>query len=1538
MFLSSFALQQIPPLPVAGVPMNDKATLSNRLFIQQVKKRKLEHERQSQAIEHKHQDTCCSKCTNTLRVWWMTPSPPPKPPPKPSPPIDETSSSYFVVKDMCKRTVTADWYQWAMLGLIMLNTTLLAVDHYPMSSGMEKTLDECGIPFTIIFTVEVLVKIWCMGYYDWKRGSFNQFDAVVVFLDILGYLSVAIAFSGGAALDSVTVLRTLRLLRVFKLVEFWEEFKKSINTVLRSIDDVFNFTVVLILVIFVAALLGMGIFGGRYAESGFDVIPRGNFNSISWALMTVFQVITGENWNEVMLAHMEIDILYSVVFFILVYSFGQFILLNIFLVILLENESNNETVYDSEEEDEGEVVEEEVERGVEEYKEGKEMVVFNAAANDTKQQHIEVSKQVTDQLDRTIQSYAKGQWVRNTASVTGKENRKEEEGEGEGEGETKEENRNDDTNENKQQNLLTLPGDTNNIPRPDLLVTPEKKEQDIQGQNEEEHEIIEVVRAHSSSDIDQSVSLPMSKKSRRYSSEPTGLSYSKSFNTTGTRSLNRNSKSKHRRHSTNLVLLLSAETKQNRTFATRSHTSCSAGSPIRPNDTFIKSIGSDLPRHKSIDMLLDLRAMEDAKNEVKARKSHHDTKEQRIKLNGKACGIFAHDSTTRIFIHKMVVTKYFEYCVLSLIGASSLLLAAETPDVVPDSSLDQVLDVMNLLFTILFTIEIILKSIAFGFMYPKKTAYSRNGWNRLDFFIVIVSIFGFIVEGTGIELNVNFVKGFRAARALRPLRLIKRAPGLRRVVNTLIKSIPPMANRMLVCVLFLLIFGILGVQLFKGRLYYCAGIGSDGSENDGKYRYSMNRSECLGLVNVNVTLTAQYGSLTMMTGEASNGHRIIPNITQKFSGGGSIVYVSNSFNRTWVNHRQHFDNIGASILTLFEVTSLEMWPEIFASTVDAPLVRDDHPVYMNDIMPALYFVPVVMICSLLVANLFVAAVVETFADIMASEDGSYLVTPAQQAWADVMHIMIVDKPALPMEFRGPRWKKELGKIMEYKTTEFIIVILIASNVVTMSMYYWSPLPVDTTYTITLELFNFIFLFLFFMEAVLKIVGWSFRQYWHDSWNRFDFVIVVLTTGGWLLINSGLFNLMFASDNGGAAVQIIIMLRVSRVARVVRLAKRAEATKALLRTLLLALPAVANVAGVFLLLIYIFSIVGMHMFGKLTTDGDFFDIHANFHNVGIGMLTLFRCATGESWNGIMYDIMDRSANSASVFFAMAYFTVFQVLGSMMMLNLIVAVVLDQFGTVTTRNRMPITPVNIQQFNKAWAEVARTVYTYEEVEELMRNQLREEKKSLTKMFDNGSINRKAQKLLGGDVENGGFSNGESKRQYNYDDYSDSDDEEDQETTAKSTGTNEKQNKHHWHSKVRKLRKSLLPYLPIESLHFVLEKVPPPLGVQRKGRRNTMSTSKLNTLITNIIMNLHTNVHSTPYSSTSIESFEVLVALAARKFDEKATLLPKNAIGIRARKCRAGWTCTIVFLIDTHFDRMLFPFFFIFVTFVRHCNVNL
>jgi hypothetical protein len=369
-YLQSRALERYnatPRLPIAAIPLNDAAQASERPYMTQVEVVSLEKEGEEEGEESAHslaEKSMCAKfcerlgcCVSTTTNFHLSKK-------SRCTKWEENSPKYLKFKNQVRDIVTADWYQWAMIGLIMLNTTLLAVDHYPMSFELEQALNDWGWPFTIIFTIEVFVKIWSMGVQDWKQGSFNQFDAVVVFLDWVGAFLIAITGDGGknSALSSITVLRTLRLLRVFKLVDFWEEFRKSIQTIMRSIEDVLNFTVVLMLVIFVAALLGMGIFGGRYTESGFEEVPRGNFNSMSWALITVFQVITGENWNEVMMVHMEVDLILSVIFFVLVYSFGQYILLNIFLVILLENQGTVENEEEEEEEkEEGEEEEEEEE-------------------------------------------------------------------------------------------------------------------------------------------------------------------------------------------------------------------------------------------------------------------------------------------------------------------------------------------------------------------------------------------------------------------------------------------------------------------------------------------------------------------------------------------------------------------------------------------------------------------------------------------------------------------------------------------------------------------------------------------------------------------------------------------------------------------------------------------------------------------------------------------------------------------------------------------------------------------------------------------------------------------------------------------------------------------------------------------------------------------------------------------------------------------------------------------------------------------------
>ena len=99
--------------------------------------------------------------------------------------------------------------------------------------------------------------------------------------------------------------------------------------------------------------------------------------------------------------------------------------------------------------------------------------------------------------------------------------------------------------------------------------------------------------------------------------------------------------------------------------------------------------------------------------------------------------------------------------------------------------------------------------------------YLTNGWNRLDFIIVCISIVNWIIQLIGVGANLNYLRALRALRALRPLRMVSRNEGLKAVVSSVFKSIPAILNTLVVSLLFYIIFGILGVILFKGRFYDC---------------------------------------------------------------------------------------------------------------------------------------------------------------------------------------------------------------------------------------------------------------------------------------------------------------------------------------------------------------------------------------------------------------------------------------------------------------------------------------------------------------------------------------------------------------------------------------------------------------------------------------------------------------------------------------------------------------------------------------------
>jgi hypothetical protein len=158
--------------------------------------------------------------------------------------------------------------------------------------------------------------------------------------------------------------------------------------------------------------------------------------------------------------------------------------------------------------------------------------------------------------------------------------------------------------------------------------------------------------------------------------------------------------------------------------------------------------------------------------------------------------------------------------ILVLILFSSLTLGIDDPLVAPIP----IMQALDVIMTIIFTLEMCVKIVAFGFVLHKGS-YLRDGWNILDFLIVIISLFAVANIGPGKSL-----RALRTIRVLRPLRMVKRMKELKLVVDALLNSVSAIGNVMIICFLFFLIFAILGVNLFKGYLHACGGDGAYGGD------------------------------------------------------------------------------------------------------------------------------------------------------------------------------------------------------------------------------------------------------------------------------------------------------------------------------------------------------------------------------------------------------------------------------------------------------------------------------------------------------------------------------------------------------------------------------------------------------------------------------------------------------------------------------------------------------------------------------------
>jgi hypothetical protein len=180
--------------------------------------------------------------------------------------------------------------------------------------------------------------------------------------------------------------------------------------------------------------------------------------------------------------------------------------------------------------------------------------------------------------------------------------------------------------------------------------------------------------------------------------------------------------------------------------------------------------------------------------------------------------VFKPDTAFRKYLKKFVEHSYFENLIYYLIGMNSLLLMLDEPKL-KDVYKKKTLDLMNQIVSIMFIIEAVLKIVNLGFCKGAGT-YLKDNWNVLDFTIVMFTCLNWLLTSIS-NIDVSFVRSFRALRALRPLRLVSKNEGMKTVVNSLLKSIPQLINVMLISLLFYMVFGILGVQIFRGSFGKC---------------------------------------------------------------------------------------------------------------------------------------------------------------------------------------------------------------------------------------------------------------------------------------------------------------------------------------------------------------------------------------------------------------------------------------------------------------------------------------------------------------------------------------------------------------------------------------------------------------------------------------------------------------------------------------------------------------------------------------------
>uniref|UniRef100_A0A3Q1G910 Voltage-dependent L-type calcium channel subunit alpha n=1 Tax=Acanthochromis polyacanthus TaxID=80966 RepID=A0A3Q1G910_9TELE len=627
---------------------------------------------------------------------------------------------------------------------------------------------------------------------------------------------------------------------------------------------------------------------------------------------------------------------------------------------------------------------------------------------------------------------------------------------------------------------------------------------------------------------------------------------------------------------------------------------------------------------------------------------------------GSAFFIFSSTNPFRVFCHKLINHQIFTNLILVFIMLSSVSLAAEDP-IRNFSARNIILGYADYVFTSMFTFEILIKMTAFG-AFLHKGAFCRNYFNLLDLLVVGVSLVSFGIQSSAISV----VKILRVLRVLRPLRAINRAKGLKHVVQCVFVAIRTIGNIMIVTTLLQFMFACIGVQLFKGKFYRCT--------DDAK----SSPDECKGTYIL-----------------YNNGDTAMPMVKE----------------RIWYNSDFNFDNVLMAMMALFTVSTFEGWPTLLYKAIDSNR-ENMGPIYNYRIEISIFFIIYIIIIAFFMMNIFVGFVIVTFQE---QGEKEYKNCELDKNQRQCVEYALKARPLRRYIPKNP-YQYKFWYVVNSTGFEYVMFVLIILNTLCLAIQHHGQ---SHLFNYAMDILNMVFTGVFTVEMILKLIAFKPRGYVGDAWNVFDALVVIGSVVDIIL------NLLFSTfynhfspplpQNTEDSARIsITFFRLFRVMRLVKLLSRGEGIRTLLWTFIKSFQALPYVALLIAMLFFIYAVIGMQVFGKIAmVDGTQINRNNNFQTFPQAVLMLFRCATGEAWQEIMLACLpgklcdsesdynpgeERTCGSG---FAIIYFISFYMLCAFLIINLFVAVIMDNFDYLT-RDWSILGPHHLDEFKRIWSE--------------------------------------------------------------------------------------------------------------------------------------------------------------------------------------------------------------------------------------------